>query len=101
MTRTLFFLPGSGASPVASSTVTVSYVGKHLDNTLFDTSTSPLAVPLSSVIDGWKTGLPFIKKGGRIKMVIPSALAYACAGNLPVIQPNEPLFFDVTLNDVK
>jgi FKBP-type peptidyl-prolyl cis-trans isomerase len=53
------------------------------------------------VIDGWKIGLPLIKKGGRIKLIIPSALAYSCTGAGTSIPPNTPLYFDVTLNDVK
>jgi len=93
--------PGTGASPTASSTVSVVYTGKHFDNTIFDATANPITFPLSGVIDGWKIGVPLIKKGGHIKLVIPSALAYSCSGNLPAIQPNEPLYFDITLTDVK
>ena len=95
--------PGTGASPSTTSTVSVVYTGKHFDNSLppFDASANPVTFPLSSLIDGWKIGLPLIKKGGRIKLIVPSALAYSCTGSLPTIQPNEPLFFDITLTDVQ
>jgi len=55
---------------------------------------------LSSLIEGWKIGIPLIKKGGRIKLIIPSALAYGCTGYAS-IPPNTPLYFDVTLTDVQ
>lgn len=98
--------PGTGATPSVSSIVTVVYTGKHFDNTTFDASANGYTSVLSALIDGWKIGIPLIKKGGRIKLIIPSALAYSCTGStLPngtvVIKPNEPLFFDITLNDVK
>lgn len=93
--------PGSGIAPTATSTVSVVYTGKLLNGTTFDATANPVNLPLSSVIDGWKIGLPLIKKGGRIKLIIPSALAYSCTGAGTSIPPNTPLYFDVTLNDVK
>ena len=93
--------PGSGASPTTSSVVSVVYTGKTFDDKTFDATANPVSFSLSSVIDGWKIGIPLIKKGGRIKLIIPSALAYSCTGSLPDIQPNEPLFFDVTVSDVR
>jgi len=94
-------LPGSGNAPTSSSIVSVVYTGKFLDNTVFTTSNNPLDYPLSGVIDGWKIGIPLIKKGGRIKLIIPSALAYSCVGYLPNIPSNKPLYYDVTVSDVK
>lgn len=98
--------PGSGAAPTVTSTVSVIYTGKHMDNITFDANSTPYVNVLNNFIDGWKIGLPLIKKGGRIKLVIPSALAYSCLGSQSnngqqSIKPNEPLFFDVTLTDVK
>lgn len=98
--------PGTGPSPVATSTVSVVYTGKHFDNTNFDARATPYTTALSGFIDGWKIGLMLIKKGGRIKLIVPSALAYSCTGRTlsdgtVAIKPNEPLFFDVTLSDVQ
>ncbi|MBI2282759.1 MAG: FKBP-type peptidyl-prolyl cis-trans isomerase [Bacteroidetes bacterium] len=98
--------PGSGLAPVSTSIVSAVYTGKLLNGTTFDATANPVSFSLSGVIDGWKIGLPLIKKGGRIKLVIPSALAYSCTGSKNgagqyVINPNEPLFFDVTLTDVR
>ncbi len=97
--------PGSGPAPVSTSVITVNYVGKHFNNTVFDSSATPYSNNLSNLIDGWKLGLPLLKKGGRLKLIIPSALAYSCVGSKRgdtyVIQPNEPIFFDLTLLDVQ
>ena len=93
--------PGSGVSPNSSSTISVVYTGKLFNGTTFDATSNPVSLPLSGVIDGWKIGLPLIKKSGRIKLIIPSALAYSCTGAGISIPPNTPLFFDVTLADVK
>lgn len=91
--------PGTGtASPTAASNVSVVYTGKHFDNTVFDSRANPITFNLGGLIDGWKIGLPLIKKGGRIILVLPSALAYSCTGNSG-IKPNEPLMFDITLHD--
>ena len=94
-------VPGSGVSPNTTSVISVVYTGKLFTGTTFDATANPISLSLSSVIDGWKIGLPLIKKGGRIKLVIPSALAYSCTGAGNSIPPNTPLFFDVTLTDVK
>ena len=94
--------PGTGTiTPTTSSTVSVMYVGKLFNGSTFDSSSMAFTSVLSSLIDGWKVGIPLIKKGGRIKLVIPSALAYSCTGYPPRISPNTPLYFDVTLTDVK
>ena len=92
--------PGTGATPTATSRVSVTYTGKFLNDAKFDESTTPVSFSLNGVIEGWQIGIPLIKKGGRIKMIIPSAYAYGCNGNGP-IPPNSVLFFDVTLLDVQ
>ena len=94
-------LPGSVPAPTLSSNVSVVYTGKLLNGTTFDATSNPVTLALSGVIDGWKIGIPLIKKGGRIKLVIPSALAYSCTGAGTSIPPNSPIYFDVTLTDVK
>ncbi|MCK9403401.1 MAG: FKBP-type peptidyl-prolyl cis-trans isomerase [Chitinophagaceae bacterium] len=92
---------GSAVSATSTSTVSVVYTGKLLNGTTFDATANPIALSLGSVIEGWKIGIPLIKKGGRIKLIIPSALAYSCTGAGNSIPPNTPIFFDVTLTDVK
>lgn len=93
--------PGSGLAITVNNTVSVVYTGKLMDGTTFTSVATSQDIALSGVIDGWKLGIPLIRKGGRIKLVIPSALAYSCGGNLPAIPANAPIFFDITVNDVK
>ena len=95
--------PGSGITPNSSNLIYVVYTGTLLNGTVFDAKANPVDFNLSgNLIEGWKIAIPLIKKGGRIKIVIPSALAYTCIGSSDgSIPPNSPLFFDITLTDVK
>ncbi len=93
--------PGTGISPTSTSIVSVVYTGKFLNGTTFTSVSNPQDISLMNVIDAWKIGLPLLKKGGRIKLIIPSALGYSCTGNPPVIAANATLYYDVTLSDVK
>ncbi len=90
--------PGSGTTPTINSHVDVTYTGKFTDNTVFDSGTTDF--PLNGVIEGWQIGIPLIKKGGKIKLIIPPALAYGC-DNYRGIPGNSILVFDVDLLDVK
>lgn len=93
--------PGTGATPTPSSTVSALYTGKLMNGTIFDSNTSnPVSFPLANVIQGWTVGLQLIRAGGRIKLIIPSSMAYSCVGTNG-IPPNAPLFFDVTLVSVR
>jgi FKBP-type peptidyl-prolyl cis-trans isomerase FkpA len=93
---------GSGATASANSQIFITYVGKMLNDDVFDeqTSVNTKGWQLSGLIEGWQIGIPLIQKGGRIKLIIPSALAYKCKpyGTLPA---NSILFFDITLVDIQ
>ena len=91
--------PGLTTQPTIANTVSVVYTGKLLNGNQFDASANPVRLALNGVIKGWQIGIPLIKKGGRIKMLIPSSLAYGCTGQ-GSIAPNSPLYFEVTLTDV-
>jgi FKBP-type peptidyl-prolyl cis-trans isomerase FkpA len=92
---------GSGPAITIANTVSVVYTGKLMDGTVFTAVSTSQDIALSGVIDGWKLGIPLVRKGGHIKLVIPSALGYSCGGNLPAIPGNAPIYFDITVNDVK
>lgn len=80
--------PGTGVAPSTASTITVKYTGRLMNGTQFDANDN-LNYPLNRLIQGWQIGLPKIKVGGKIKLIIPSSLAYGCDGALP----NQPLYF--------
>lgn len=91
---------GSGAKPKPTDVVTVTYEGRLIDNTVFDSSNlhggEPVSFPLNQVIPGWTEGLQLIKEGGEITLFIPSKLAYGEQGS-GKIAPNSALVFDVKL----
>lgn len=94
---------GTGDAPKDSDTVVVNYKGTLIDGSVFDNSYDrgePLSFRLDGVIPGWTEGLKQIKKGGKIKLVIPPTLAYGKTG-VPGIPANSTLVFDVELLDVK
>jgi FKBP-type peptidyl-prolyl cis-trans isomerase len=74
-----------------------------VDGTVFDSSVQrgqPIEAPLNRVIPGWTEGLQKIKQGGKIRLYIPSQLAYGDNGR-PGIPPGATLIFDIELLDVK
>ncbi len=97
---------GTGEKPVAGKTVKVHYTGTLLNGTKFDSSVDrgePLEFVLGQqqVIQGWDEGIAMMKKGGKAKLIIPSAIAYGPQGRMPSIPPSATLIFDVELVDFK
>jgi FKBP-type peptidyl-prolyl cis-trans isomerase FkpA len=90
--------PGTGATPALSSTVKANYTGKFTNNTSFDGGVASFS--LGEVIQGWQIGIPLIKQGGKIKLIIPPNLAYGC-NDYRGIPGNSVLVFDVELQEVK
>lgn len=89
-------IPGGEQKPVSSSTVTVSYKGSLLNGDVFDEG-SFFTAPLNNLIEGWIQGIPLVGAGGKIKLFIPSPLAYGsnATGSIPA---NSPLIFEVRLH---
>lgn len=93
-------VPGTGITPTANSTVSVRYTGKLLNGTVFDSqTTAAVNFPLGGTIIGFQIGLQQVAKGGTIKFIIPSSLAYGCNGT-GTIPGNSILYFEVQLVDV-
>ncbi|WP_448701114.1 FKBP-type peptidyl-prolyl cis-trans isomerase [Mucilaginibacter sp. AW1-3] len=86
---------GNGSNASANSTITANYVGTYLDGTVFDqTKTNALSFRLAGVIQGWQIGIPLVKAGGRILLIIPSGLAYGNSDDTG-IPPNSVLIFTI------
>ena len=95
---------GNGASPTASSQVTVHYEGKLTNGQVFDSSLQrgePATFGVSQVIAGWTQALLRMKVGDKWQLVIPPDLAYGERGSPPMIGPNEILIFQVELLEVQ
>ncbi|MBQ2489566.1 MAG: FKBP-type peptidyl-prolyl cis-trans isomerase [Bacteroidales bacterium] len=92
---------GTGKSPKADSPVTVHYVGRLLDGTVFDSSRergdSPISFALNQVISGWTEGLQLMREGGLYEFYIPSHLAYGDRGAGQLIKGGATLVFEVEL----
>lgn len=93
---------GSGSAPGMGSIVSVRYTGMFTNNDVFDQQqdASKTGWALNTLIRGWQIGIPLIQKGGKIKLLVPSSLAYGCSsvGSVP---PNSILIFDIELVDVQ
>ena len=97
--------PGSGATIKTGDQVTVNYVGKFLDGTVFDASskhggTMDYVQGVTSLIPGWTEGTSTMKPGGKRKLIIPPNLGYGADGN-EVIPPNSTLIFEIEVISVK
>lgn len=87
---------GSGVQVKLTDSVTVHYKGALLNGDVFDeTKEEPATFPLNRLIKGWQVGLPVCKVGGRIRLIIPSGLAYSVRSRALSIPPNSILVFDV------
>jgi len=93
--------PGSGPAPVSGSQISIKYTGKLLDGTIFDDqSANPVVYALNGMIQGFQIGLKLIQKGGTIKLIVPSSLAYGCNG-FGSVPGNSILYFEIELVDVQ
>lgn len=91
-------------SPGSDDVVTVHYEGRLLDGTVFDSSISrgePVDLPVSGVIPGWVEILQLMHVGDKLKVTIPSELAYGEASPSPVIPPNSILVFEMELLEIQ
>jgi FKBP-type peptidyl-prolyl cis-trans isomerase FkpA len=93
---------GAGGSPSATSQVTVRYKGYLTNKNIFDQTvgTNTAEFNLSGLIEGWKVGIPLLKKGGKITMILPSKMGYGARAQ-GTIPPNSVLLFEVELVDFR
>jgi FKBP-type peptidyl-prolyl cis-trans isomerase len=97
--------PGDGVYPADTDTVTINYTGSLVDGTVFDSSAqhghpADFSLAPGGIISGMVQGLEKINKGGKIRLYIPSQLAYGDNPNGP-IPPGSALIFDIELVDFR
>lgn len=94
---------GIGVVPSLTSRIFVTYTGRLIpSDEVFDDQTNHTLTgwQLQSLIPGWQMGLPLIAKGGTIRLILPSSLAYGCTGYASI--PRDALlFFEINLVDVQ
>jgi len=117
--RYRFTKEGTGKSAAPGNQVAIHYAGYLLDGTLFDTSMEsvakatgsytpgrayePLALQAGSgqVIQGWEEAILLMNKGSKMRVWIPSSLAYGNQRRSDLIAENSILVFDMEMIDIK
>ncbi|MBQ8703912.1 MAG: FKBP-type peptidyl-prolyl cis-trans isomerase [Bacteroidales bacterium] len=106
---------GNGPTVAVGREVTISYTGRLLDGTMFDSSNEadcresglqchePLTyvVGQMSLIPGWEEGVMGQPEGSKLQLIIPSAMGYGSQGAGQNIPPYSPLVFDIEIVSVK
>lgn len=95
---------GDGESPVSGQSVTIHYSGALTDGTEFDSSYgrgAPSTFEVDDLVDGFSEALKLMNVGSRMRVVIPSDLAYGTEGRLPLIGPNQVLVFEIELLEIE
>lgn len=92
---------GRGEKIKANERVELSYVGKLINDTIFDQNPKTRFMP-SQGIAGWKEGLQLMSPGAKYEFYIPAELAYGVRGAGDRVPSNSTLIFEVEVfNRVK
>lgn len=94
---------GSGPKAQMTDVVKVHYKGTFTDGTMFDSSYErgeAALFPVDRVISGWSEALQLMNVGTKLKIFVPSYLAYGEAGFAPHIEPNKLLTFEMELLEI-
>jgi peptidyl-prolyl cis-trans isomerase A (cyclophilin A) len=97
---------GTGDYADRNDTAFIRFTGYFLDYRIFDTNLS-LSKPLSFIvgsgiiIKGIDEGVTYMKKGGKAKMITPSALAYGTMGIRGILSGYTPLVWNIELVDLR
>ena len=97
---------GNGEKPAANATAMVTYEGRLIDGTVFDSSLQrspdkPVGMPVQGVIEGMRTALMAMPVGSEWEIYIPYDKAYGEAGQGEAIPPFSTLIFKVKLVEIK
>lgn len=70
--------PDKGESPTVADTVLVHYKGMLTNGEVIDKTMGgpPVSIALNEAIDGWKEGIPMLRRKGRGTFIIPPHLGY-------------------------
>ncbi len=95
---------GAGKIPADTSTVTVHYEGRLINDSVFDSSykrNQPMTVRANQNIKGFTEALTHMPAGSVWEVYIPQNLAYAERQAGAMIKPFSALIFKIELVDVK
>jgi FKBP-type peptidyl-prolyl cis-trans isomerase FklB len=95
---------GNGKMPADTSTVTVHYEGRLINDSVFDSSykrSQPMTVRANQNIKGFTEALTNMKAGSVWEVYIPQELAYGERQAGALIKPFSALIFKIELVEVK
>jgi FKBP-type peptidyl-prolyl cis-trans isomerase len=93
---------GKGGKPTVANTLRLTYkVTLLATGAVIEQSQGIVEFPLAGMIQGWQLGFPYIPKGSKATLYVPSSLGYGPNGYPPDIPPNSNLIFDIELIDIK
>jgi hypothetical protein len=94
---------GKGSPVSVNDTVSAFYKLTLLNDTVIvdQARDKPATFPLNRLIKGWQIGVPLLKVGGKLILVIPSALAYSIRTRSPGIPPNSILVFEIEVVETR
>jgi peptidyl-prolyl cis-trans isomerase A (cyclophilin A) len=75
--------------------------GKIFDSSIERDEPIEFQIGRGMLIKGWEEGIALMQVGDKMRLIIPSELAYGPNGAGGVIPPNATLIFDVELVNVK
>jgi FKBP-type peptidyl-prolyl cis-trans isomerase FkpA len=87
----------------SNSYLSIHYVGRLLlnqvvfDSTATNDTVNSTKFILKNSIEGWQLGIPLVTGGGRLRLIVPSPLAYQNRQISTLIIPNTILDFDIQL----
>ncbi len=106
--------PSDGPRPLRSDDVSIRYVGRLADGSIFSTSTNggtePSTFSVRSVVPGFSALVQLMRPGDRWRFMIPAYLGYGHAGRRFTppeatlkrdIPPGSELVFDVELVSIR
>lgn len=96
--------PGTGSDSMSlCSELLIDFKGQLTNDSVFQEGTDAFLV-LGGMIEGWKMGIPLIKKGGEIILFLPPSLAfgyedYKNEKNEVLVPANSMVIYTVKLKD--
>ncbi len=97
---------GTGKPVEKGKRLVVHYVGLLVNGDIFDSSIKrnepfEFNYGANEVIDGWEQGIENQRVGTKLKLIIPSNLAYGAEGYGKLIPPFSTLLFEIEILDEK
>ena len=96
--------PGTGTDTMLlCSELSIDFKGQLKNDSVFQEG-NDVYVVLGGMIEGWKLGIPLVKKGGEIKLFLPPSLAFGYAdysdqNNKVLVPANSIVIYTVKLKD--